>query len=179
MSGDNELSGGQDWCSFSGEFDLDDPSFQEILTFYLFECPVEGISTRSMLVEEFGWPSGSKKLTKTLEKYCQGKGVSYHCTYNREDLMEFLCAADLYYDLYVERQAMVFYDSEDNQAKSLLKYIRNSLAHGSFEIKSTEEDKIYIMESRAPSYNNEIRARMVIGERALLDIISIVQAGPQ
>ena len=178
MSGNSELSGAQDWCGFSGEIDLGNPAFQQILMFYLFECPVEFVSCRSVSFERLGWLPDTNLLTNTVKKYCQEKDVKYHSVSKLDYLMDTLCTEDLYFQLYVKKEAVVFYNNLRNQAKSLLNYIRNAFAHGSFEIQATEVGSVYILESRDPKASDEIRARIVLRENTLLDWINLVRRGP-
>lgn len=55
-------------------------------------------------------------------------------------------------------------------AESFYYCLRNSLAHGAFEIKESKHGKIYLFENRK---EGKIKARMRIKEKTMLDLVEI------
>ena len=74
--------------------------------------------------------------------------------------------------LEIEDFEIVFFSKHSDMsiAESFYYCLRNSLAHGAFEIKESKHGKIYLFENRK---EGKIKARMRIKEKTMLDLVEI------
>lgn len=157
----------------NNNIELLDSNFQKIINFYLLKTPAENLSARSKSVESYGWNNTynlKKKIGLTSKQSC----FTFADTLNEmEDALTDSNLRKRFWENYNERACLYL---QKNQLNSLFYHIRNSLAHGRFDIAKRKEDNIYIMED----VNKKcISARMVIKESTLLNWIEIIEQGEQ
>lgn len=142
--------------------------FKKIITFFLFECPVKDVSHRGKTFQDIGWGGSSRfRMLKRLLKSCttieEEKWISCH----KSDVENQLKSVNSF--LYI------VCNDDKGEVPSIIYAIRNSFAHGSFEVKSIDGDNIYFFENY---YKGKLRAKMVIEENALLEWIRIIKTNP-
>ena len=67
--------------SFDGKVPLSNPSLQKIVQFFLFECPVNGVSCRGKKFKELGW-SGNKSFAKLKKELLSVAGSTVKGNYH-------------------------------------------------------------------------------------------------
>ena len=152
---------------------LEDVSFQKIIKFYLFECPVPGKSSRGLKFKDFGW-IGSPKFSKLKKEMLGAATESLRKNYHPCSKDELKKSLEVANDIEPENEYCIFLKSGSKTVmQSLFSAIRNSFAHGSFSQRKYNGQKIYYMKN----YNNYLKAEIVLHEKTLLNWIDIVQNG--
>lgn len=156
------------------ELKLNDVSFQKIIKFYLFECPVPGKSSRGSNFKDLGWV-GSSKFSKLKKKMLGAATESLRKNYHpcsKDDLKKNFEVAN---DIEPENEYCIFFKNDSKTVmQSLFSAIRNSFAHGSFSKRKYGKHNIYYMKNY---HNNYLKAEIVLHEETLLNWIKIVQTG--
>lgn len=174
-----------------GRKSIDDGYFsnentKKIWSFYVLETPVIGLSARSKDLKAHGWNKPWNKnyyLNKQLkEKTTNIKLMSSTNTYNKMDetLEKVKLLEDFPSDLGYERIGI--YNNKKNQFISTFYHIRNSLAHGRFDVIpiSDEKDRVYIFEDAIKEKDKfKISARMILHEDTLISWINLIKGGEQ
>ena len=145
--------------------------FQSIISFYLFNCPVEGKSIRATTFEQKGWKGAlfSKLKTAMLDNATpELKNRYFPCKKDelekKFDEIEKLKATDEY---------CVFLKHDELRVmESLYSAIRNSLAHGSFVIRG--RTKMYYF----ANYDGYLKAIINLREETLLNWIAAFDNPP-
>lgn len=150
--------------------------FQEILQFYMFECPVNDplVSIRGKKFKDYGFVGTTKygKLKSEMLKaatdslkrnYCPCKAEKVDAVWNEK--MRSISPPDEY---------CVFNEtSKGTKMESLFVAIRNAFAHGSFTIKKYGRDRIYFLAND----HNGVKARMALHESTLLAWRELIVSG--
>ena len=158
-------------------------NYRKIIDFYLLNTPVTSLSSRSVSLCERGWVTPWRKpfyLNRQLKQSSSNYKLLFSAaTYNAVE--EALTKADLKDDFpsNIEYERVCIYDNQKNQFMSLFYHLRNSLAHGRFNIELLDEDNYsYIFEDVAGKGNRvKVSARMIIREDTLLKWIKIITDG--
>ena len=159
--------------SFDNKITLNNGNFQKILDFYLFRCPVEGTSFRSVGFEKYGW-KGTKQfahLKKTLLKAANSNLASNYYPCKKDELAEKFEKVSSVAP--VDEYCVFLRNEEDTVMQSLFSAIRNAFAHGSFSVRTYNKTKVYFFSN----YNKYLKAEIVLQEATLLEWIKIVEAG--
>ena len=145
-----------------------EPSFQKILNFYLFECPVKGYSERGITFKELGWQK--HKFSTLKANLLEGATPSLKKNY-------YPCKKDQLGDKFKIVESVKFADEycvflihNDRKINSLFIAIRNAFAHGSFSVRSYNKTKIYFFSN----FNKYLKAEIILQERTLLNWIKVV-----
>lgn len=73
---------------------------------------------------------------------------------------------------------LFIHNNKDRNVLSILYSIRNSFAHGSFDIKTINNRKVYFLDAYKESKTSINRkARIVLYEKTLLDWIKLIKDG--
>ncbi len=167
----------------------DDKKFIDIMTHFIIECPScikkgknkkktyipvsnrNEITFRSKGIED-------KKLTILLNVV--KKPLQHNKTYlhlenednvekKANEIMETSSLEDPYFDLIVFKKR-----NDMSIIEAIYYYIRNSFAHGSFEVKQIKGKgkNVYFMESKN---NGDVKAQMRLKEETLTNLINIMQ----
>lgn len=148
-------------------------NLQRIIQFYLFECPVEGKSQRGKIFKDYGYvgsPSFGKLKKTLLDSGTLSLPKNYYPS-KKDKLNENFkkCESIVYPDEYC-----VFLKN-DNEICSLFSAIRNSFAHGSFNVKSYNKKRIYYFSN----FKKYEKARIILHESTLLSWIKIIKNNEQ
>ena len=159
--------------SFDNKISYRNSNFQKILDFYLFRCPVEETSFRSVGFEKYGW-KGTKQfahLKKTLLKAANSDLASNYYPCKKDELAEKF--EKVFSVAPVDEYCVFLRNEEDTVMQSLFSAIRNAFAHGSFSVRTYNKTKVYFFSN----YNKYLKAEIVLQEATLLEWIKIVEAG--
>lgn len=150
--------------------------FDRIIEFYLWSCPVLDTAYQAKTFEDYGWDHNSKfgRLKRDL------LGVN-------PDKIEFLGISRKQLEIKLEEKRIhhkmpfneiVLIVGDRPTTKDMFRYIRHSIAHGSFRVKKKAKDEyFYFFESRNPDNNYQISARIILRVSTLLSWIRIIKTG--
>ena len=160
-----------------------DDDFFRILLFFVINTPCADVSYRSKDLEQYGWDKNVWKkshLKNRLLKVTELERGRTFIVADKIDEMKKICeiagTKNNFYQ-YWNNEKIVIYNSRKNEFLSVFHHIRNSLAHGRFEI---YEDKLgsitYVMEDGVRTKNKfEVRARMILKKQTLINWIDILE----
>lgn len=152
-------------------------AFQKILTFYMFECPVYDTSVRGKKLCDYGWNSSALLCTLVRSmKNIASKSFkdNYHACQNKNECLKYKESPEVnLFDEYC-----MFISNDRGKIHNLFKAIRNSLAHGSFNVYSYSHDKLKHRVYYFQNFNEYKKAEMYIREKTLLDWIKLIKNGP-
>ena len=156
------------------EYNLKDIKLQKIIDFYLFNCPVSGKSVRGQSFKDFGW-IGSSAFSKLKSKLLKSSTDSLKNNY-------FPCKKDELSTCYKNvatvtptNEYCVFLKHDEKQVmQSLFSAIRNSFAHGSFNVKTYKKQRVYFF----ANFDGYLKAELILQEQTLLSWIDIITNGP-
>lgn len=158
---------------FNNRIPFENRNFREILQFYLFECPVPGVSRRGESFYDLGWRgSGAfSKLKKEMLNLADSDLKEHYHPCKRNDLEENLKDCN---NLFPPSEYCVFLKSDEKSVmQSLFKGLRNALAHGSFNVQSYNKEKFYFFEN----YDKYLKVRCVLKEKTLIKWRNLVISG--
>ena len=149
---------------------LTNSNFQKILMFYLFECPVAGKSQRGKTFEQFGY-AGASSYGTLKKELLNASTPSLSKNYMPSDKNELVANFEKSERITYPDEYCVFLKTDEKSViKSLFSAIRNSFAHGSFNVKSYKGTRIYYFSN----YKDYEKARIVLYEKTLLLWIKII-----
>lgn len=133
-------------------------NFRDILDFYLFHCPSQGKSVRSITFEEQGWKGN---LFSTFKSQMLNRASSdlkkHYFPCEKKELIDKFMIAKTYKKN--EEYCIFLKNDETRIIESLFSAIRNSLAHGSFFIKKESKVNYYFFINHDGYLKAEIRLR--------------------
>lgn len=146
-------------------------NFKKILDFYLFDCLVPEVSQRGCSLEKYNW-TNTAKLERKMKKISNISKNNWKVVKNNDDF-------DNYKDLLAsENKCCLFINNKNRNVFSILYSIRNSFAHGSFDIKTINNRKVYFLDAYKESKTSINRkARIVLYQKTLLDWIKLIKDG--
>lgn len=176
------------WIKRYGEIPLECKNFQQILNFYLFQCPCETkkgskkkdnitysrVSARGSTLRQRGWTGRYLNTLLAAMKDTTSRQLTYyHFPGNKDIVSEVnsiernstLSDPDFEMIVIVERSDM-------SLTSSILYYIRNALAHGSFRVNGD----VYSFES---SKDGTMKAAIRLREKTLLKWIKDISLSPE
>ena len=157
--------------TFSNRIAISNVNLQKILKFYLFECPVPGISVRGRKFQDFGI-SGSAAFSRLKKNMLNNASSSLRGNYKPSKKNEL----DIYFSLMNsvnppdEYCVFLKYD-EKHVMQSLFSAIRNAFAHGSFCVKNYSGTRIYFL----ANHDGYLKAEVVLHENTLLNWIDCIK----
>ncbi len=161
--------------TFDDTLQWKDKKFQDIVNFYLFECPVENVSQRGKSFKKYG-VVGKVKFSELKKQMlnCASKGLKnnyYPC--KKEELLK-------KYELVksigpVEEYCVFMKYDEKTVMQSLYSAIRNAIAHGSFSCRSYAINGEKINMYFFLNYNKYKKAEIVLREKTLLSWIELLR----
>lgn len=168
------------WDHFYPGYTQDDPNFDTILDFYLWSCPSPNTAIGANTFFDLGWSGGNnfKRLKNSLINVSTEQILFF--TVKQDKLDDTLDECNLT-DSYTFAETIVLVPKDKKEVDTLFRYIRNSLAHGSYTIEKLDSDNesYYFFENQDPSDNYAIKARMILKSSTLQTWINIVKNGPQ
>ena len=155
-----------------------DRNFRRILQFYLFESPVEGKSFRGKTFSEQGWKGAyfSSFKAKMLQAATPALRKNYHPCKKEEVQGHYDCLSEKKGEEYC-----IFMKWEERRIiEALFSAIRNSFAHGSFDVKqyTNGQDKQSNRVCFLVNYDNGLKAVIVLREETLLAWIDLFYSEP-
>lgn len=157
----------------NNDIDFSDRNFQRIIDFYLLKSPAENLSARGRTLESYGW-NNTYDLKRKIGLISKLKPSMFAFADALKEMEEALKDSNLYQRFWENHKERVCLYIVKNQLNSLFYHIRNSFAHGRFDIIKTKTDNIFVMEDVNKKY---ISARMVLKESTLLNWIDIIEHG--
>ncbi len=162
---------------FKNKIPLNNKNTQQIMSFYLFECPVNGTSFRGKTFEDYGW-HGSVQFGQLKKKMLEKASPSLQKSYYPCSKAELEKHFKLIQDIHPIDEYCVFLRNEENTVmQSLFSAIRNAFAHGSFSVREYSVDKKKTKVYFFSNYDKYLKAEIVLQETTLLEWIPIVRAG--
>lgn len=178
----------KEWWNKNKAIALENQNLQDILTFFLFNCPCEiergslsngtkkyeKVSARAETLRQMGWVKGHvQTLLAAMKRTASGSLVFEHLKTTVSianvvaNIEKNVAFADEHYEMIV-----ICERSDMNLTSAIFYYIRNALAHGSFSI----IDTTYYFES---AKEGVVKARIRLREATLLEWIKLVSLSPQ
>ncbi len=165
-----------------------DREYCEIIRFFIFNSPCEGLSARSVSLSKYGWSAPWSKpyyLNKQL-LHASSEPIVLAVADSYDEMDNALKKADLddmeKVDLAQER--ICIFNNLRNHVLSTFYHVRNSFAHGRFNIyplMDASEDWVFLLEDVSPKANKNgnkmVSARAVIKKSTLLHWIAIIVRG--
>lgn len=159
--------------------------FNKILHFFVINTLIEELSSRSKSLAGYGWTdpwgAGNNLRKQLIDLTSTGKNFLYFSpTLDGMDdrlrdsrFLTFPPTTDL-------SERVCIYDNQHNQIMSLFYHIRNSLAHGRFNVEKVGKTNVLIMEDIGEKDGKDYpcSARMIIQISTLKKWIDLIEAGP-
>lgn len=163
--------------TFDNKIAMNSSNFQKILAFYLFCCPVKGISFRGVPFSEYGW-NGTQQFAKLKRLLLSSSSTDLASNYypcKKEELLDKFNKVSVISPV---NEYCVFLKNEENTVmQSLFSAIRNAFAHGSFSVREYTSDgqktKVYFL----VNFKTYLKAEIVLQESTLLSWIKTVEEG--
>lgn len=145
-------------------------NFKKILTYYLFECPIESTSARGTLLLEYGWKGSSRlsmlaRLMQAIAEIDDSDWVT--CLRNEVEAKAIHFSSE---------QIHIVCNNDKGKAKSVIYAVRNAFAHGSFNVKKVAGKIVYILENHN---KGTLSAEITVTEDTLLNWIKLFKTKPQ
>ena len=148
-----------------------DENFQKIVQFYLFETPIEGASHRGKTFKDMGWTGSSRyQMLERLLKSASGMNDDHWNILESQSEVRKQSK-----DVAQDRQ-FIYSDQSKGRVPTFIYSIRNAFAHGSFDILEIKGERHYFFENE---YRGNLRTRMLLSERTLLEWIKIIKTKPE
>lgn len=153
--------------------------------FFVINSPCTESSTSGIDIKEYGWSKDiwkSDKLKKVLLDVGNLKRNENFFVAKKTDEMKKTCEkAKTKKNFHSNRkkEKIVIYKSKPNEFLSICNHIRNSLAHGRFNIfDGINEDDIYVFEDGIKRNGKiQVRSRIILKKSTLLKWIEILEKG--
>ena len=145
-------------------------NFKKIITYYLFESPIEDTSARGTLLSQYGW-KGSSRLTMLLRLMQAVAEI--------DDSDWIVCSRNevkTNASRFPSEQIHMVCNNDKGKAKSIIYAVRNAFAHGSFNVKKINNKTVYILENHN---KGGLRAEITVTEDTLLNWIKLFKTNPQ
>lgn len=149
------------------EIPITNKNFNKIVNFYLMECPVVGKSYRGKSFYEKGWRGTSQfaKLKKEMLDSAETELSKNYYPSNKCELTENFKKCEN-----ISSEYCVFLKYEERTVlPSLFSAIRNSLAHGSFDVRRCNGTNVYFF----ANYKHYLKAKIILYEKTLLNWIDV------
>ena len=158
--------------------------FIRITNFFVYNTPCKTLSARSIELKEYGWSNPWKKPYSLRVQLCNAstnKNLIYST--NRYAFMEETLIKSNLLDRFpcnLDSERICIYDKMSNQTLSVFYHLRNALAHGRYDVRDVDEEKVYIFQDvNLTKKKYKVSARMIIKEKTLLRWIEIIELGEE
>lgn len=146
-------------------------NFKKILDFYLFACLVPKVSQRGCSLEKYNW-TNTAKLERKMKKISHISKNNWKVVKKSDDFANYTNL------LTSETKCCLFTNNNGKNVLSILYGIRNSFAHGSFDIKTINNRKVYFLDAcKEKKAKIHRKAQIVLYEKTLLDWIKLIKDG--
>ena len=140
---------------------------KKIIQFYLINSPVEGVSVRGNTFKNLGW--NKRKLTPLLKKEISFLSSNWKITTVKEIKAKLKTLGQL--EKVKFEEIAIHINNKNSNIDSFFYAVRCAIAHGSFSVRIHNGEVFYVLENKD---KGKLKARIVIKERTLLDIMKIV-----
>ena len=152
---------------------ITDRRLLRILDFYLFNCPVDGVSFRGKKFSDYGF-KGNTAFSSLKKQLLKDASPSLSNNYKPCKKSELNNAYSSIEGVSPPDEYCVFLKNDERRVMhSLFAAIRNSFAHGSYNVKSYSGIRIYFL----INFKNYKKAQIVLQEDTLLRWIETVSSG--
>lgn len=166
----------------------EDKDFKKILTFYLINTPSVFSSCKSIPLEDYGWEQSVFSNDKFIDFLLDAVNLDHssYMSVNHLGKMKMACEKQFLMDEFYKKrdlERIVVFTSKDNKnnntpVKSLFYHLRNSFAHGRFEIYKNGNKTTFVMEDETPATGgHKVSARMILKKSTLIKWMEILQSG--
>lgn len=144
-----------------------------LIKFYVWKCPVPGVSAKTKTLAEYGWTGRS---INTLRKEIRNHSTLTRNTFKTLDRIDDLIPkfeelrVDDSYDL--SKEFAICYAGGKTHTDAFFYMIRNAIAHGSFCIRTKKGVDFVILET---SRGGNLRGRAILKVETLSKIRTIVE----
>ena len=173
------------WISQIPKNIIENKEFITIMDFFLFRTPVKSLSARSNTLQQHGWNTPWKKpywlqrhLRRLSSNYCLLFSTQKYD--NMEDTLARANLKDGFPSVDTQTERICIFDRERNQFMSVFYHLRDSFAHGRFNIVDDNNDWIFLLEDVVPNQKSnmaKVSARMIIKKSTLLAWIDCISNG--
>ena len=144
-------------------------NFKKIITFYLFECPVENVSARGYEFGDLGWTNYYlRKFNSMMKDVATIEDKNWRLC-NIKDIDDNLKSID-------KSKEYIVCNNGNGKTKSIFYAIRNAFAHGSFEINYNNKVIFYHLKNID---NSTLKADIYLKEETLILWISLFNTNPE
>lgn len=159
---------------FTSSIKLGNSMTAKILKTFLFECPVPGVSVRGQNFDDLGWKGHYFSSLKAELLFCGSAHLRKNYKPVKKD--QLLETFSQYAVTPTPDEYCVFmFNDEKRVIESLFRAIRNSFAHGSFQVTTANGRTTYYMEN----YDNYLKARLNLNEETLINWIQVLKRSPE
>ncbi len=145
---------------------------QDVVQFFLFECPASGASRAGKDFSDYGWAGTYFSTLKAELIFVAGNGFNYlPCA--KKELENWLTQYPP--NKSTQEYAIFLKHDEKRVLESLFKAVRNAIAHGSF-VRYAQSKTVYYYFENVDGY---VKARINIKESTLLLWSKIIQENPE
>lgn len=175
-----------DWMKKNrGNIYVDD-KFKQLIVFYVVNTPGIDLSSRGIDLRTYNWSENVYSEDKLIDYLLRVVNINQSSFAVAKGLNEMESACEeilITDDFYNNRDSekMVIFQSKpkdncknDTRVKSFFYHLRNSFAHGRFEIYNDEEGTTFVMED---VYQGNVSARMILKQSTLIKWMEILQSG--
>lgn len=155
----------------NNDIDFSDRNFQRIIDFYLLKSPAENLSARGRTLESYNWNNTYDLKRKIGITSKHGFFTFAETLAEMDEALKDSNLGKRFWENLNERACLY---TVKNQLNALFYHIRNSFAHGRFDVVKSEADSIFVMED---VNKKNVSARMVLKESTLLNWIDIIEHG--
>ena len=151
-------------------------NYHKILEFYIVNTICEQSSCKGKNAKKYGWQKAITLRTSILNVVKQGRKECdfvyfAHTLSDMDNGVKKLGLDEYFYNK--KEEVILVFDNQPNQIESIFCHIRNSLAHGRFQIYKRNDIVLYVFEDCKK--NGLLTARMILKESTLLKWIEIIQ----
>ena len=164
---------------FSENTFINSPDFQRIFFFFTIFTPCTDLSYRGKSLETYGWKD--KKVLKDF--LIKQKSIEIQSSNTYEELEAKLQESDLKNGFPEDSiSEKIYIRVDDNELMSIFRHLRNSFAHGRFNVIDSNGEQYFLFEDRSTRNDKKkntypISARMILRESTLLKWIEIIEGG--
>lgn len=170
------------WLETPSPFDSLDSEWLEIIIFFVFHVPAEGVSARGKTLDQFDWGRKSKahdfkQLKARLIKVANMTENSFVHNEKWIDMKDGLTNNDLeFFPDNVDKPRLTFRKHKSGICDSLCSHIRNSFAHGRLAFFDKDGEVYVAMEDI--DNQNDVTARMILSKTILRRWVIVISEGP-
>ena len=172
------------WINWIVPEQFNDYDLFRIVTFFVFHSPCSELSAMSKTLKEYGWLTPWRK-PYYLNRQLKQAASNYELIFSAKGYDEMDAALDKagFKDDFPSdftSEKICIYNNQGNQFMSAFYHLRNSFAHGRFNIVDVNGECVFIMEDVKPNKKKDkvkVSARMILRKSTLLKWIKLIENG--